>query len=319
MSLAPHQILPASPRAIADAARRLVAGEPVALPTETVYGLAARADSAEAVAAVYSVKGRPDFNPLIVHVLNAAAAEQIAVLDKRAKALAAAFWPGPLTMVLPMRTGAGLAAAVTAGLETVALRCPAHPVMRDVLAASGLALAAPSANASGGVSPTTAAHVAASLGQRVGVILDGGACAGGIESTIVALREHRGRPAGWQILRPGQITAEAISAVLGASEVAVPLTGGIEAPGQLASHYAPGKPVRLGAMEAEADEFMIGFGALAGDFTLSASGDLAEAAARLYQALHLAAAAGQRRIAIAPIPEAGIGIAINDRLRRAAA
>jgi len=308
------QILPASTVAVAEAARCLAAGQPVALPTETVYGLAARADSAQAVAEIYRAKGRPDFNPLIVHVLDVAAAETIAVLDARAKALAAAFWPGPLTLVLPKRADADVAPAVTAGLPTVALRCPAHPVMRDVLAASGLALAAPSANASGGVSPTSAAHVAASLGDRVGLIIDGGLCAGGIESTIVALRA-----VGWQILRPGQITAEAITAVLGASGVDSAGCPSIEAPGQLASHYAPGKPVRLGALMADADEFMIGFGDVAGDFTLSASGDLAEAAAGLYQALHIAAAADRPRIAVAPVPEVGIGIAINDRLRRAAA
>ena len=308
------QILPASTVAVAEAARCLAAGQPVALPTETVYGLAARADSAQAVAAIYRAKGRPDFNPLIVHVLDVAAAETIAVLDARAKVLAAAFWPGPLTLVLPKRADAAIAPAVTAGLPTVALRCPAHPVMRDVLAASGLALAAPSANASGGISPTSAGHVAASLGDRVGLIVDGGLCAGGIESTIVALRA-----VGWQILRPGQITVEAITAVLGASGVNVAGGPSIEAPGQLASHYAPGKPVRLDALMADADEFMIGFGDVAGDFTLSATGELAEAAAGLYQALHLAAAADQPRIAVAPVPEVGIGIAINDRLRRAAA
>ena len=238
----------------------------------------------------------------------------MAVLDARAQALAAGFWPGPLTLVLPKRVDAALAPAVTAGLDTVALRCPAHPVMRDVLAASGLALAAPSANASGGVSPTSADHVAASLGRRVELIIDGGVCAGGIESTIVVIRDD-----GWQILRPGQITAEVITAVLGAAEGQRRANAAIEAPGQLASHYAPGKPVRLGAVAAEVDEFMIGFGDVAGDFTLSAAGDLAEAASRLYQALHHGAAAVQPRIAVAPVPEAGIGIAINDRLRRAAA
>lgn len=295
------------------AAAVLQAGGLVAVPTETVYGLAARADSDAAVAAIYSAKGRPDFNPLIVHVTDVTQAEKLAALDERAHRLADAFWPGALTLVLPRRTDAGLAAAVTAGLETVALRCPAHGAMRAVLAVAGLPLAAPSANRSGGVSPTSAAHVANSLGSKVDLILDGGICEAGIESTIVALRPG----GGWQILRPGPITEAQLSAVLGgASDVA---TSGIEAPGQLASHYAPGKPVRLNAPEAAADEFHIGFGPVAGDVTLSASGDLAEAAVRLYAALHEGAAAEQPRIAVAPIPADGIGAAINDRLKRAAA
>jgi L-threonylcarbamoyladenylate synthase len=202
---------------------------------------------------------------------------------------------------------------VTAGLDTVALRCPAHHRMRAVLAGAGVPLAAPSANRSGAVSPTSAAHVAASLGDRVDLILDGGACEAGIESTIVALRDG----GGWQVLRPGPITEGRIAALLGPRSDVRP--SGIEAPGQLASHYAPGKPIRLGAAKAEADEFHIGFGAVAGDVSLSASGDLAEAAARLYAVLHEAAAASQPRIAVAPIPREGIGAAINDRLARAAA
>jgi L-threonylcarbamoyladenylate synthase len=302
---------------IARAARVLSAGGLVALPTETVYGLAARADSDAAVAAIYRAKGRPDFNPLIVHVLDIAAAARLAALDPRALRLAEAFWPGPLTLVLPKRADAGLAAAVTAGLETVALRCPAHPIMRAVLAAGNLSLAAPSANRSGGVSPTSAAHVASSLGGKCDLILDGGSCEAGIESTIVALRAR----GGWQILRPGPVTETQVAAILGgASDVTAAGSGvGIEAPGQLASHYAPGKPVRLDAAAPEADEFHIGFGGVPGHVSLSASGDLAEAAARLYAALHAAAAASQPRIAVATIPEAGIGAAINDRLRRAAA
>ena len=298
---------------IAAAAKALQAGELVAVPTETVYGLAARADSADAVAAIYRAKGRPDFNPLIVHVPDVAQAETIAVLDGRARKLAAAFWPGALTLVLPLRPGARITPAVTAGLPTVALRCPAHPAMRAVLAASGLALAAPSANRSGAVSPTTPDHVIASLGGRVPLVLDGGACAAGIESTIVALRND----GGWQVLRPGPITEARIAEVLGQTADAV-TSARIEAPGQLASHYAPGKPVRLNAETAHADEFHIGFGPITGDTSLSASGDLAEAAARLYACLHAGAAAGQPRIAVAPVPDSGIGAAINDRLRRAA-
>lgn len=307
------RIVPVSDAAIADAAMLLRGGGLVAVPTETVYGLAARADSDEAVASIYRAKGRPDFNPLIVHVADLAQAERLASFEDRARALAARFWPGALTMVLPRRDDAPLAAAVTAGLPTVALRCPAHPAMRALLAATGLPLAAPSANRSGGVSPTSAAHVASSLGGRVDFILDGGDCAAGIESTIIALRGDDG----WQLLRPGPITREALNDVLGVSDIAV--SGDlIEAPGQLASHYAPGKPVRLNAGSASADEFHIGFGDVAGDASLSPSGDLAEAAALLYALLHMAAGARQPRIAVAPIPESGIGAAINDRLRRAA-
>jgi L-threonylcarbamoyladenylate synthase len=302
---------------LAEAARVLVAGGTVAVPTETVYGLAARADREEAVAGIYRAKGRPDFNPLIVHVPDLVAAEALAMFDARARALAEAFWPGPLTLVLPRRDHAPLAAAVSAGLPTVALRVPAHPVMRALLEATGLPLAAPSANRSGGVSPTSAAHVAASLGGRADLILDGGSTERGLESTIVAVRPG----GGWQILRPGPITEAAIAAVLASApteERRGAEAGTIEAPGQLASHYAPGKPVRLGAVEAEADEFLIGFDAVAGNVSLSPTGDLAEAAARLYACLHEAAAAPEPRIAIAPIPDEGIGFAINDRLRRAA-
>lgn len=298
---------------IALAAERLRAGGLVALPTETVYGLAARADSASAVAAIYHAKGRPDFNPLIVHVPDLVAAEAIAVFDDRAQALAARFWPGALTLVLPLRPDAPIAPAVTAGLDTIALRCPAHPVMRAVLEACALPLAAPSANASGGVSPTRAEHVAASLGDAVGLVLDGGACMAGIESTIVALRGS-----GWQVLRPGPVTVAQLTELLG-PPLDVAAAQRIEAPGQLASHYSPGKPVRLDARSAQADEFLIGFGPVAGSINLSSGGDLAEAAARLYECLHAAAAAPDARIAVAPVPAEGIGAAINDRLHRAAA
>ncbi|MFM5924121.1 MAG: L-threonylcarbamoyladenylate synthase [Novosphingobium sp.] len=306
------QILPADQAGIAAAADLLRAGRLVAVPTETVYGLADHTDSADAVAAIYRAKGRPDFNPLIVHVPDLASGEAIAHFDDRARKLAEAFWPGALTLVLPLRAEARIAPAVTAGLPTIALRCPAHPAMRAVLQACGLPLAAPSANRSGGVSPTQAAHVAASLGDAVDLVLDGGPCTAGIESTIVALRET-----GWQVLRPGPVTQAQLAAVLGPPLDAT-AAGRIEAPGQLASHYSPGKPVRLGAESAEADEFLIGFGAVAGAITLSSGGDLAEAAARLYACLHLAAAAPQPRIAVAPIPAEGIGAALNDRLRRAA-
>lgn len=306
-------VRPADPAGIAAACALLQAGEPVALPTETVYGLAARADSADAVAAIYAAKGRPSFNPLIVHVADAAQGALLAEFDKRALALAAAFWPGALTLVLPLKADARIAPAVTAGLPTIALRCPAHLVMRAVLAQCGLPLAAPSANRSGGVSPTEAAHVAASLAGRIGLVLDGGRCGAGLESTIVALRD-----AGtWQALRPGPISEAQISGVLG-SHPALMTSAAIEAPGQLLSHYSPGKPVRLDAVAAQQDEFLIGFGPLEGHFNLSPAGDLAQAATQLYAALHRAAAASQPRVAVASIPQNGLGAAINDRLRRAA-
>lgn len=307
-------ILDADSAGIARAAEVLHAGGLVAVPTETVYGLAARADRDAAVAAIYRAKGRPDFNPLIVHVLGLEEGALLARFDDRARVLAQNFWPGPLTLVLPRRSDAALAEAVTAGLQTVALRSPAHPAMRSLLRTAALPLAAPSANRSGAISPTSAAHVAASLAGRLDLILDGGECSEGIESTILALREA----GGWQILRPGPITEAQISEVIGAPAAVMTSAVGIEAPGQLESHYSPGKPVRLGAETAEGNEFHIGFGPVTGDWTLSASGDLAEAAARLYSALHLAAESDRSKVAVAPIPEVGIGLAINDRLRRAA-
>ena len=289
---------------IARAAETLRAGGLIAVPTETVYGLAARADSEAAVAAIYAAKGRPSFNPLIVHVASLDAARAFADFSPQAEALAQAYWPGPLTLVLPRKSEAGLAAAVTAGLDTIALRMPAHPVMRRVLEETGLPLAAPSANRSGYISPTSAAHVLASLDGRIQAVLDGGECERGLESTIAAVRGD----GTVEILRPGPVELDAGK---GAG-------GGIEAPGQLASHYAPGKPVRLMATQVAPDDFVIGFGDIAGDCSLSESGDLAEAAARLYACLHLGARSPKPRIAVAPIPAEGIGIAINDRLQRAA-
>lgn len=308
----PHLIQP-DKAGIARAAKALRAGEAVGVPTETVYGLAARADQADAVAAVYRAKGRPDFNPLIVHVASTQMAETLAVLDERARLLAEHFWPGPLTMVLPLRDDAPVTPAVTAGLRTIALRMPAHPVMRAVIAEAGVPLAAPSANRSGAVSPTHARHVLNSLRGRVGLVLDGGPCEAGLESTIVALRPDDT----WQLLRPGPIEEARISAILGCPHDVK--SARIEAPGQLVSHYSPGKPVRLDADAADDDEFLIGFGRVSGACTLSASGDLAEAAARLYESLHLAAESPLPRVAVAPIPEVGVGAAIRDRLLRAAA
>lgn len=301
------------PAGIARAAELLRAGKLVALPTETVYGLAARADSAEAVAGIYRAKGRPDFNPLIVHVDDLVMARRVAEFGDAAELLAARYWPGPLTLVLPLREGSAITPAVTAALPTVALRIPDHPAMRAVLAALQSPLAAPSANRSGAVSPTEAEHVVASLGSAVDAVLDGGGCPRGLESTIVALR-----PGGeWQLLRHGPITEAELTAVLGPPQPV--REAKVEAPGQLAQHYSPGKPLRLAAEEAEPDEYFIGFGPVTGDCTLSETGDVAIAAARLYACLHAAAASPRPRIAVAPIPAEGIGAAINDRLRRAAA
>lgn len=300
------RILPYGEQAIAEAARLIAAGACVAVPTETVYGLAADATDARAVAGIYAAKGRPSFNPLIVHVPDLAAAERIAVFDDRARGLAQRFWPGPLTLVLPVRPDAGIAALVTAGLDTVAIRVPRHRAMQALLAATGKPLAAPSANASGSISPTRAAHVAASLAGRIPLVIDDGATPAGVESTIVQ---------GDAILRPGPLSDDDLFP--GETRTVVH-SEKITAPGQLASHYAPNKPVRLNATNAEAGEWLIGFGEIAGDDSLSPTGDLTEAAANLFEALHTAEAAAPARIAVAPIPETGIGIAINDRLRRAA-
>jgi L-threonylcarbamoyladenylate synthase len=307
------QIVRADSYAIDEAAAILRGGGIVAVPTETVYGLAADAANAEAIATIYRTKGRPEFNPLIVHIPDHSAAERLARFDDIAAMLSVRYWPGPLTLVLPLRPGAPVARAVTAGLPTIALRCPAHPVMQSLLRESGLFLAAPSANRSGAISPTRAEHVAMSLGKATPMVLDAGPCSAGLESTIVAVRDG-----GWQYLRPGPISAKEIEAFLG--QPPVPVTEAkIEAPGQLASHYAPTKQVRLNAKSATPDEWHIGFGAIAGDDNLSEDGDLAAAAARLFDALHRADASERASIAVAAIPNEGIGIAINDRLKRAAA
>ncbi|MHA6719186.1 L-threonylcarbamoyladenylate synthase [Sphingomonas sp. RS6] len=307
MSPTNPRILPYGEAAIADAAALIRAGQCVAVPTETVYGLAADATDSLAVAGIYAAKGRPSFNPLIVHVADLATAETIARFDETARGLAARFWPGPLTMVLPLAERSPVAALVTAGLGTVALRMPDHRAMCALIVASGRPLAAPSANASGSISPTRAAHVAQSLAGRIPLVIDDGATPQGIESTIV-------EPGLRRILRPGPITADMLPGFAAGTGQGDAIT----APGQLASHYAPGKPVRLEAREAAADEWLIGFGAVAGDDTLSASGDLNEAAARLFDALHRADAAARPRIAVAPVPGDGLGAAINDRLARAA-
>jgi L-threonylcarbamoyladenylate synthase len=298
------RVLPFTEDGIAEAARLILAGEPVAVPTETVYGLAADATNAAAVARIYEAKGRPSFNPLIVHVADLAAAERIGEFSDEARALARRHWPGPLTLVVPLRQAAGVASIVTAGLATIGIRIPAHPAMQALLGALGRPLAAPSANASGSISPTRAGHVLRSLNGRIPLIVDGGSTALGLESTIVAAT---GGPL--RLLRRGPIETDAA------------LTSGssIEAPGQIASHYAPSKPLRLNATRAHSDEFLVGFGPIAGDANLSASSDLTEAATRLFDLLHQADASRKARIAVAPVPDDGLGAAINDRLRRAAA
>lgn len=305
-------VVPADDAAITAAADLLRGGQIVAIPTETVYGLAADASNTDAVAHIYAAKGRPDFNPLIVHVPDLAAAEELAEFGPLARQLAEAFWPGALTLVLPLREGAKVAAAVTAGLPTIALRCPAHPVMQAVLAESGLNLAAPSANKSGGISPTRAEHVLASLGGAVPMILDAGPCKEGLESTIVAIRLEN-----IEILRPGPVTTESLQ-TFSKRQPSQQTGQKIEAPGQLASHYAPTKTVRLNAQIAEDGEWLIGFGTVAGHDNLSPTADLAQAAAHLFDALHRADASPYHSIAVADIPEKGIGVAINDRLKRAA-
>jgi L-threonylcarbamoyladenylate synthase len=290
---------------LGEAAAIIGQGGAVAMPTETVYGLACDATDGEAVARVYALKGRPAFNPLIVHVVGLDAAEALAGFPPLARELADAFWPGPLTLVLPRRDGVAVASLVTAGLPTIALRVPAHPLAQALIAAVGRSLAAPSANASGRISPTRASHVALPV-----PVLDGGPCAAGIESTIIGFE---GRAP--VLLRAGAIPAEALGV-----NVCAPAGGeGVTAPGQLASHYAPRQPVRLDAVTTGAHEFHIGFGPVTGDLSLSADGDLAQAAARLFDALHIAEASGRSAIAVAPIPQHGLGAAINDRLRRAAA
>lgn len=300
---------------LARAAALLAQGECVAIPTETVYGLAADARNGQAVARIYQAKGRPSFNPLIVHVPDLDAARAIAEFPPEALRLADAFWPGALTLVLPLRSDAGIATLVTAGLSTIALRIPAHPVAQALLRASGMPLAAPSANASGRISPTSADHVLSpdgGLDGRIAAVLDAGPCPVGVESTIVGWQD--GRPV---LLRPGGIPAEAIEAAIGQ-----PLTPhhtdphAPNAPGQLSSHYAPRATLRLNA-DPRPGETHLGFGR-PGPFSLSETGDLTQAAARLFDLLRRADAEN-RPISVAPIPDHGLGTAINDRLRRAAA
>ncbi|MGF1591924.1 MAG: L-threonylcarbamoyladenylate synthase [Kiloniellaceae bacterium] len=322
------EILPPDDDALARAAALLRAGRLVAFPTETVYGLGADATSDAAVAGIFAAKDRPQFNPLIVHFTDAAAAEREVVFDDRARRVAAAFWPGPLTLVLPRRRDSRISLLCSAGLDSQAVRVPAHPVARRLLAECGLPLAAPSANASGRISPTEAAHVAASLGARVPLILDGGPCPLGLESTVLDL--SGATPA---ILRPGSVMAQDLTPILGdvieGPETAENRESGVlKGPGMLSSHYAPDRPLRLEARDVAADEALLAFGAevpagAAQTLNLSPTGDLKEAAAHLFAYLHRLDALDVRAIAVVPIPQTGatggLGAAINDRLRRAAA
>jgi L-threonylcarbamoyladenylate synthase len=311
-------IVPATKEAIRNAAQALAHGDIVAFPTETVYGLGANALDARAVAKVFAAKGRPRFNPLIVHVPGLAAAETYAVVNDMARILAEAFWPGPLSLVLSKRPACGIADLVSAGLDTIALRAPAHPVAQALLAAVKLPIAAPSANRSGRISPTTAAHVEAELGERPAMILDGGPCPLGIESTVVSV--VGGEPG---LLRPGALPREAIELVLGRPLALAKANHRGASPGQLATHYAPQTKLRLGATSVRPDEALLAFGRdVPGGarltINLSTSGNLEEAAAKLFAALRELDQAGARTIAVMPIPTQGLGEAINDRLQRAA-
>jgi len=311
-------IVPATHGAIRRAAEALARGEIVAFPTETVYGLGANALDARAVARVFAAKERPRFNPLIVHVPGLAEAEEYALVNATARRLAEAFWPGPLSLVLKRRTTSGIAELVSAGLDTLALRAPAHPVAQALLAAARLPIAAPSANRSGRISPTAAEHVEAELGDRPSVILDGGPCPLGIESTVVSVAG--GTPV---LLRPGAVPREAIELVLGAPLATATSDELGSSPGQLASHYAPGTKLRLNVTSVHRGEALLAFGpnvpqGARAAINLSESGNLEEAAARLFGALRELDQAGVETIAVMPIPAHGLGEAINDRLQRAA-
>lgn len=309
-------------QSVAKAARLLRDGQLVAFPTETVYGLGGDATNERAVAAIFEAKGRPEFNPLISHVLGSDEAKRFVRWNDTADRLAARFWPGPLTLVLPRSEGSRISLLATAGLDTVAIRAPSHPVAQALIRAAGLPIAAPSANRSGAISPTRAEHVAESLGERVPLILDGGPCLVGVESTVLDLTG-----ATPTLLRPGGATREAIETVIGTIAVSDAIPSGDSArksPGQLESHYAPARPVRLEASTVGADEGLLAFGANAPrgamlTYNLSPTGDLGEAAANLFAQMRLLDRPGIGRIAVMPIPQTGLGLAINDRLRRAAA
>jgi L-threonylcarbamoyladenylate synthase len=313
----PSPISDPTPAAIAKAARLLREGKLVAFPTETVYGLGADATDDAAVTSIFAAKGRPQFNPLIVHVDGFDAAVRYGVFDTRARALAARFWPGALTLVVPRAKDCGVSWLATAGLETIALRVPAHAMAQNILAAFGGPVAAPSANRSGFVSSTSAQHVAESFGDAVELIIDGGRTVLGLESTIVGLTEAQPT-----LLRPGAIAREDIEAVVGPLGVAHDHADAPHSPGRLKRHYATVTPLRLNASSVEADEVLLAFGSAVGGagrtLNLSPSGDLREAAANLFAMLRALDACGARGIAVMPVPKTGLGEAINDRLQRAA-
>lgn len=314
------EIVPTTQQGIARAAEALRAGELVAFPTETVYGLGGDATNERAVAAIFAAKGRPSFNPLIVHVPDLASVEPWAILDDRAVELAQQYWPGPLTLVLPRRPGTALSLLVSAGLDSVAIRIPSHPVALALLRAVGRPVAGPSANRSGAVSPTTPQHVLESLGDRVRMVLAGGKCQVGVESTVLDLTGPQAT-----LLRPGAVLPEEMERLIGPVRLSQGDAEAPKSPGQLASHYAPNAAVRLNADRAEPDEAFLTFGPdrfVPGGSTrlnLSLESDLDEAAANLFAYLRQLDQSGAARIAVMPIPEVGLGVAINDRLRRAAA
>jgi L-threonylcarbamoyladenylate synthase len=315
------RVVPADPASIRAAAKLIREGDIVGMPTETVYGLAADATNGEAVARIYEAKGRPSFNPLISHVASLEEAERYGVFDALSRRLAEAFWPGPLTLVVPHRPDGGISDLARAGLDTVALRVPQHPVARALIEAVGRPLAAPSANLSGRVSPTRAQDVVDDLGDRVSMVLDGGDCTVGLESTVVRAIDGR-----LIMLRPGGITADELEAI---HEVHFPTAireNDIVSPGQLLQHYAPRAPVQMNCASAPENSIFLAFGpvsnaiktAISPDINLSSRGDLRQCAARLFSALREADALQPEFICVAPIPEEGLGVAINDRLRRAA-
>ncbi|WP_232223245.1 L-threonylcarbamoyladenylate synthase [Candidatus Odyssella acanthamoebae] len=300
-----------SPEVLYQACALLTAGDVVAIPTETVYGLAADATNDKAVAKIYSVKQRPEFNPLIIHCHSAQQAKQYVAFDSRAEKLADILWPGPITFVLKRRADSPLSLLASSGLDTLAIRIPAHPVAQALIKAYSKPLAAPSANLSQTISPTSAIDVQASLGSRVPLIIDGGQTRVGVESTIIDLTEETPK-----ILRPGGISVEQIQSIIGSVDVE---TGrGIKAPGMMARHYAPSVPMRLDAMTPENGELFLGFGDMESEYNLSLSGNLEEAAANLFRLMRLMDQPGIKAIAVAPIPRHGLGLAINDRLTRAA-
>ncbi|MBT6545239.1 MAG: threonylcarbamoyl-AMP synthase [Rhodobacteraceae bacterium] len=305
--------LPATPHGVAAASRVLAKGGLLAFPTETVYGLGADARNDHAVARIFAAKGRPSFNPLIVHVASISAAQALVAWTAVATKLAAQFWPGPMTLVLPLKPDNGLSALVTANLPSLAIRIPANPLARDLLDQFGGPVAAPSANPSGRISPTTARHVIRGLDGQIDAVIDGGDCAVGLESTIIGLEKTP------TLLRPGGLASGPIEACLGQPLTHHHISDTLNAPGQMRSHYAPTARLRLNATSARSGEVLLGFGDVPADLNLSASRDLVEAAANLFRHLHTLDTRASEVIAVSPIPKTGLGLAINDRLQRAAA